>query len=143
MRTSRLPCDARRQTNKPLRRTRSEPVSAYLERELELLSGVRVVLALGDFAYRALCGHLRIRPRPKFGHGTEAPAPDGSLVVCSYHPSQQNTFTGSSQSRCSTPSSTEPSPLLELDRPPAQLSQAERGQPPWRRPLRSRATFSC
>jgi uracil-DNA glycosylase family 4 len=68
--------------------------SGYLERELALLSGAKVVLALGDFAYRAVCGLLAIRPRPKFGHGAVAEAPDGRFVVCSYHPSQQNTFTG-------------------------------------------------
>ena len=68
--------------------------AGYLERELELLSDVKVLLALGDFAYRALCSLLEIRPRPKFGHGAEARAPDGRHVICSYHPSQQNTFTG-------------------------------------------------
>jgi uracil-DNA glycosylase family 4 len=68
--------------------------SEYLERELNLLGDVRVVLALGDFAYRAVCSQLAIKPRPKFGHGAEATAPDGKFVICSYHPSQQNTFTG-------------------------------------------------
>jgi uracil-DNA glycosylase family 4 len=68
--------------------------SGYLERELALLSDVKVILALGDFAYRAVCALLAIRPRPKFGHGALAEAPDGRFVVCSYHPSQQNTFTG-------------------------------------------------
>jgi uracil-DNA glycosylase len=68
--------------------------AGYLERELALLKEVKVILALGDFAYRALCSLLGIRPRPKFGHGTEASAPDGRTVICSYHPSQQNTFTG-------------------------------------------------
>ena len=66
----------------------------YLERELQLLSGLRALVALGDFAYRTLCGIYRIRPRPKFGHGVEAPAADGHTILCSYHPSQQNTFTG-------------------------------------------------
>jgi uracil-DNA glycosylase family 4 len=66
----------------------------YVESELELLTEVRVVLALGDLAYRTVCGMLSIRPRPKFGHGAEVTAPNGLQVVCSYHPSQQNTFTG-------------------------------------------------
>ncbi len=66
----------------------------YLERELALLSGVRVVLVLGGFAYQVMAGLLGARPRPRFAHGLEVPAPDGRTIVCSYHVSQQNTFTG-------------------------------------------------
>ena len=66
----------------------------YLERELELLPGVKVLLALGGFAYEVCCRVLGVRRRPAFGHGVEVPAGDGKTIVCSYHPSQQNTFTG-------------------------------------------------
>jgi uracil-DNA glycosylase family 4 len=66
----------------------------FLRNELELLQKVRVVLALGELAYRTVSGLYDIRPRPRFGHGVEVRAPDGTYVVCSYHPSQQNTFTG-------------------------------------------------
>jgi uracil-DNA glycosylase family 4 len=66
----------------------------YLERELELLTGVRVVVALGELAYKTVSGLYGLRPRPRFGHGVEARAADGTYIVCSYHPSQQNTFTG-------------------------------------------------
>ncbi len=66
----------------------------YLERELKLLANVRVIVVLGSFAYDALARVVTLpRPRPKFGHGVEVPA-DDVTVVCCYHPSQQNTFTG-------------------------------------------------
>jgi uracil-DNA glycosylase family 4 len=66
----------------------------YLRRELALLSDARVYVALGAFAYEALCRVLAVRPRPKFGHGVEVGLADGRTIVCSFHPSQQNTFTG-------------------------------------------------
>ncbi len=66
----------------------------YLTSELQLLEGVRVVVVLGQFAYDVVARHLALRPRPRFGHGVEAQAPGGLHVLCSYHPSQQNTFTG-------------------------------------------------
>ena len=65
-----------------------------LERELAELSEVRAILALGNFAYEAVCRVLGVRPRPPFGHETEVPLAAGRTLVCSYHPSQQNTFTG-------------------------------------------------
>ena len=66
----------------------------FLERELALLPEARVYLVLGGFAYQGLGSFLGIRPRPAFGHGVEVAAPDGRTVLCSYHVSQQNTFTG-------------------------------------------------
>jgi uracil-DNA glycosylase len=70
----------------------------FLERELEALTQLRVIVVLGNFAYQAMASHLRVRPRPRFGHGVEVPArfPNGypGTLLCSYHPSQQNTFTG-------------------------------------------------
>ena len=66
----------------------------YFRRELALLSDARVYVALGAFAYEALCRVLAVRPRPKFGHGVEVGLADGRTIVCSFHPSQQNTFTG-------------------------------------------------
>jgi uracil-DNA glycosylase family 4 len=71
----------------------------YLARELTLLRHLRVIVVLGGFAYDAvwrtlaLAGVDRPAPRPKFGHGVEVATPRAT-VVCSYHPSQQNTFTG-------------------------------------------------
>ena len=65
----------------------------FLERELALVDP-SVFVALGGFAYQALARHLGITPRPKFGHGVEATDDAGRVVICSYHVSQQNTFTG-------------------------------------------------
>ena len=66
----------------------------FLDRELALLANARVFLALGAFGYQGLAGYLGVRPRPPFGHGVEAPVGDGRTILCSYHVSQQNTFTG-------------------------------------------------
>lgn len=70
----------------------------FLRREMAALSHLQVILALGKFAYDVVAPELNIRPRPTFGHGVEATGslPDGRVVsvLCSYHPSQQNTFTG-------------------------------------------------
>ncbi len=71
----------------------------YLVEELGLLERARVLVALGSFAWdgalRALraLGHQAPRPKPRFGHGAEVEI--GPYVLLgSYHPSQQNTFTG-------------------------------------------------
>jgi uracil-DNA glycosylase family 4 len=66
----------------------------YLEREIALLRDVRVFVVLGQFAYDVLSRSLGVRPRPRFGHLVEAPVADGRTILCSFHPSQQNTFTG-------------------------------------------------
>lgn len=79
--------------NKPTIEERRE-CSRYLLQEMELLHDVKVMLALGRFAYDALAAVLGLRRRPSFGHGVELELADGRAVVCSYHPSQQNTFTG-------------------------------------------------
>jgi uracil-DNA glycosylase family 4 len=66
----------------------------FLVRELALLENLAVIVALGGFAYQVVAGLFGLKPRPKFGHLVEARLPDGRMLVCSYHPSQQNTFTG-------------------------------------------------
>ncbi|HYF10905.1 MAG TPA: uracil-DNA glycosylase [Actinomycetota bacterium] len=70
----------------------------YLARELAALDRVRVVVALGGFAWDGAllaCAALgvRVRPKPRFGHLAEADVGPYRFVG-SFHPSQQNTFTG-------------------------------------------------
>lgn len=79
--------------NKPLPDERQQ-CRPFLRRELELLDRIRVVVCLGAFAYEAACHEYGVRPRPRFGHLVEVPVADGPVLLCSFHPSQQNTFTG-------------------------------------------------
>lgn len=78
--------------NKPLPLERKR-CAGFLDRELAMLVNKQVVVCLGGFAYVAACEYFAVSPRPKFSHGLVVPAGDVTLV-CSYHPSQQNTFTG-------------------------------------------------
>jgi len=72
----------------------------WLDAELDLLGEVRVVVALGSFAWTQTLrvlgdrGYPVPRPRPRFGHGAEVALHERMTVLGSYHPSQQNTFTG-------------------------------------------------
>ncbi len=82
--------------NKPTTVER-DTCTPFLDRELEIVEP-KVFVALGGFAYQALAAYLGIKPRPKFGHGVEVPVEQGpnagATVLCSFHVSQQNTFTG-------------------------------------------------
>jgi uracil-DNA glycosylase family 4 len=72
----------------------------YLERELDLLKGLRAVVALGRIAFDTYLGILRdrgvIRTRAafSFGHDREHRIEGSPVLISSYHPSQQNTSTG-------------------------------------------------
>ena len=83
--------------NRPLPVERDNCIP-YLERELRVLGRVRVAVALGSFAWdgflrvAAALGHKPPR-KPRFGHAVEATVGPWTLLG-SYHPSQQNTFTG-------------------------------------------------
>jgi uracil-DNA glycosylase family 4 len=73
--------------------------AAWFDRELAILAP-SVLVALGDFAYRSIWRYLADtnhdvpRPRPRFAHGLEVGILDGPVILASFHPSQQNTFTG-------------------------------------------------
>jgi uracil-DNA glycosylase family 4 len=79
--------------NKPTTAER-DTCRPFLERELALLERRRVYVVLGGYGYQVLAGVLGLRPRPRFGHGVRVELPDGRHLLCSYHVSQQNTFTG-------------------------------------------------
>jgi uracil-DNA glycosylase family 4 len=83
--------------NKPL----PEEISNCRRWLIETIDRVqpRVLLALGQIAWRAALAEARRRDwhagkLPKFAHGATAPLAGGRWLVGSYHPSQQNTFTG-------------------------------------------------
>ena len=78
--------------NKPLPSERDNCLP-YAERELELIRPA-VIVCLGAFAWDAACRLLSLKPKPKFGHGAEHAVADGPVLLGTYHPSQQNTFTG-------------------------------------------------
>jgi uracil-DNA glycosylase len=78
--------------NTPLPEER-DACAPFLRRELIALDRTRVVVCLGGFGYRAAAVNFGLRPRPRFGHGVEVPIDGGPTLLCSYHPSQQNTFT--------------------------------------------------
>lgn len=85
--------------NKPTKEE-FEMCRPYLQEELRLLRRVKGIVALGKIAfdeYLRTCQAIGIQlpsPRPKFSHGAEYALPGGVILLGSYHPSQQNTFTG-------------------------------------------------
>jgi len=85
-------------SNKPAVRERDNCLP-YLQRELAVLRNVKVVVALGSFAWDCslkvlkAAGEQPVVPGPRFTHLAEARV-GRYLLLGSYHPSQQNTFTG-------------------------------------------------
>ena len=65
----------------------------YAAAELELIRP-KVIVCLGQFAWDAACRLLSLRPKPRFAHGAEHRVEGGPVLLGTYHPSQQNTFTG-------------------------------------------------
>jgi uracil-DNA glycosylase family 4 len=72
----------------------------FLLEELRLLPSLRVVLGLGKIGFNAAFDALRqagitaLKTRPKFSHGAQVEVADKLVLMGTYHPSQQNTFTG-------------------------------------------------
>lgn len=83
--------------NKPTTVERDRCAS-FLTREMDALVNKRVVVCLGGFGYQAAARFFGVTPRPRFGHGIEVPTDvggsEGPTLLCSFHVSQQNTFTG-------------------------------------------------
>ncbi len=83
---------------RPEERDRCRP---FLEREIDhFLPHLRCIVALGGYAWDHTLRVLRQRslpvpsPKPRFGHGAEVALDGGPRLLASFHPSQQNTFTG-------------------------------------------------
>ena len=79
--------------NKPTA-TEQNTCRPFLTRELAALPNLRVVVSLGGIGTSAVAKHFDMSPRPKFGHGAEHRIDDDLTLLCSFHVSQQNTFTG-------------------------------------------------
>jgi uracil-DNA glycosylase len=78
--------------NRPLPAERDNCLP-YAAEELKLIQPA-VIVCLGAYAWDAACRLFALRPRPRFGHGAEHEIEDGPVLLGTYHPSQQNTFTG-------------------------------------------------
>ncbi|NNE06918.1 MAG: uracil-DNA glycosylase [Gemmatimonadetes bacterium] len=85
--------------NKPAREE-FEACGAHLTATFDAMRALHGVVALGGIAFRAALLQFRARgwlaegPAPRFGHGAFSRAPGHPFLLASYHPSQQNTFTG-------------------------------------------------
>ncbi|MGE0200597.1 MAG: uracil-DNA glycosylase [Candidatus Melainabacteria bacterium] len=88
-------CHCAPPANKPLPEeiTHCRP---YLQEELSGMPNLMTIVALGKLAFdQVLLAYGNpIKPRPTFGHNVRVTLPDGRTLIGSYHPSQQNTFTG-------------------------------------------------
>ena len=85
--------------NKPLPQELAN-CAPYLDREMDGLKNLRVVMALGKIGFDAYLNYLKRRgqltgKKPYlFQHGAKYEMPDGKILLASYHPSNQNTQTG-------------------------------------------------
>ena len=85
--------------NKPLPEELAN-CAPYLDREIEGLKRLKVIVALGKIGFDAYLNYLKrrglikVRALYEFGHGAQYRLPDGKMILASYHPSNQNTQTG-------------------------------------------------
>ena len=85
--------------NKPLPRELAN-CAPFLDRELEGLKRLRVIVALGRIGFEAYLNYLKRaglitgKREYQFRHGAKYEMPDGRILLASYHPSNQNTQTG-------------------------------------------------
>ncbi|GAB4377130.1 MAG: uracil-DNA glycosylase family protein [Calditrichia bacterium] len=85
--------------NKPLAEE-FQNCQSFLMEEFKLLTNLRIILCLGQLSFKHTLAmieeftQIKIKPRPKFAHGLELPISPRLTLLTSYHPSQQNTFTG-------------------------------------------------
>ncbi len=85
--------------NRPTSEEQNE-CESWLMREIDAFGALRVIIALGGIGFDRVLRVGRRRgwmvpvPKPRFGHGVELELTDAMRLVASYHPSQQNTFTG-------------------------------------------------
>jgi uracil-DNA glycosylase family 4 len=85
--------------NKPLPEE-IQQCRSFLRAESRLLKNVRVILGLGRIGFESalwLCSEFRwqnFAKKPRFFHGAEYPLTENRMLLASFHPSQQNTFTG-------------------------------------------------
>ena len=85
--------------NKPLPEELAN-CAPYLDREIEGLKRLKVIVALGKIGFDAYLNYLKrrglikVRALYEFGHGAKYELPDGKIILASYHPSNQNTQTG-------------------------------------------------
>ncbi len=79
--------------NKPLPQERDNCLP-YAAEELRLMPRVRVIVCLGAFAWDCAARLFEVRPKPRFAHGAEYAIDGGPVMLGTFHPSQQNTFTG-------------------------------------------------
>ncbi len=69
----------------------------YFFETIEAMPNLQVIVALGKIAFDEVIKNISLAekgPRPKFTHGVETTLQTGLILIGSYHPSQQNTFTG-------------------------------------------------